>query len=198
MRRTEKPRIPPAMPDDSDVMKAMREFGSFLDITPDDFRELYTKAYAEARARFFEERTAAQIMSTPVLSIRPSMTCADAVRFFDEHNISGAPVALEDGQIVGVLSETDIARLVGGTRRPSPMHLLKAVLEKPIEPNALSVPVDTIMTKEAICVQKETSLAAMLDIIHTKAINRLPVIDADKKLVGIVSRTDLLNTLGFF
>ena len=198
MRRDEKPRILPAMPDDDDVMTAMKEFGSFLDITPDDFRELYTKAYSRARSRFFEERTAGDIMSHPVLSILPTMTIAQAVHFFDEHNISGAPVGDADGHILGVLSETDIARLVGGTQRPSPMHLLKVVLDKPLDPASLDATVDSIMTRDAICVRQTTSLAAMLDIIRKKDINRLPVVDADNKLLGIVSRTDLLNTLGFF
>ncbi len=182
--------------EENDVLAAMREFEGYLDISPDDFREIYTKAYAKARRRLFEGITAKDIMSHPVITIAPTMTAKAAVDFFDEHDITGAPVVDEEARILGILSETDIARIVGGTRRPTPMHVLRAILQQTFSPELLAIPVSHIMTKDAVCIAPETTLAAMLERIHSNNISRLPVVDTAHCLVGLVSRTDLLNTLG--
>ena len=81
----------------------MRDFGSYLDITPEDFRLVYAKAYAIARRRFLKDITAADIMSNPVLTVPADMPLRDAVEFLDEHNISGAPVVNCDGAMAGIL-----------------------------------------------------------------------------------------------
>lgn len=181
--------------DEQDILEAMRDFGAYLDISPDDFRAIYTKAYAIAHTRFLEEICADQVMSSPVLSVAPSMSVRAAIDFLDAQNISGAPVLDGAGQLLGVLSETDIARLAGGSRRPSPMHLLRSVLSQTFDPACLEVAVETIMTREVICVSPQTSLAEMLSLVNSHDINRLPVTEAGKRVVGLVSRTDLLNVL---
>ena len=172
--------------EENDVISAMRDFGSYLDITPEDFRIVYAKAYDIARRRFLGDITASDIMSNPVLTVSADMPLRDAVKFLDEHNISGAPVVNRDGAMTGILSETDIARIAGGTRRPSPMHLLRAVMRRDFA---------HVMTKEVVTSTPATPLSIMIDTMRTRNINRLPVLDSGN-LAGIVSRTDLLNTLG--
>ena len=181
--------------EENDVVSAMRDFGSYLDITPEDFRVVYAKAYAIARRRFLGDITAADIMSNPVLTVPADMSLRDAVEFLDEHNISGAPVVNREGAMAGILSETDIARIAGGTRRPSPMHLLRAVMSREFNLGCLDVPVSHVMTKEVISATPATSLSIMIDTMGKRNINRLPVLESGS-LAGIVSRTDLLNTLG--
>lgn len=182
--------------DDADVMTAMRAFGGYLDITPDDFREIYARAFAIARQRLLSSITAADIMSRPVLTVPSSMHVREAIGFLDEHNISGAPVSDDGISPVGLLSETDIARTAGGTAEPTPMHLLRAVLRQEFDPACLDRYVRDIMTSPAVSVRPSATLADMLALVGTRHINRLPVTNAEGRLVGLVSRTDILNTLG--
>ena len=180
---------------EEDVLEAMRSFGAYLDITPEDFRAVYTSAFGIARRRFLEGVTAANIMSAPVLTMSSAMSLRDAVDFLDEHNISGAPV--EDGRrLVGVLSETDIARAADGAFRPSPMHLLRSVLRENFSPTCLNRTVAEVMTREVITVRPDTSLAEMLAVVKARNINRLPVLNPEGRLAGLVSRPALPNTLG--
>ena len=181
--------------EENDVISAMRDFGSYLDITPEDFRIVYAKAYAIARRRFLEEITAADIMSNPVLTVPADIPLRDAVEFLDEQNISGAPVLNHDGTMAGIISETDIARMAGGTRSPSPMHLLRAVMRNKFDSSCLDAPVSHVMTKEVVTATPAMPLSKMINTMSNRNINRLPVLDSGN-LVGIVSRTDLLNTLG--
>ncbi len=181
--------------EENDVISAMRDFGSYLDITPEDFRVVYAKAYAIARRRFLGDITAADIMSNPVLTVPADMSLRDAVEFLDEHNISGAPVVNREGAMAGILSETDIARIAGGTRRPSPMHLLRAVMHREFDLGCLDEPVSHVMTKEVVSATPATPLSIMIDTMGKRNINRLPVLESGS-LAGIVSRTDLLKTMG--
>ncbi len=75
------------------------------------------------------------------------------------------------------------------------MHLLRSVLRQNFDPACLNVAVESIMTRDVICVDPKTSLSAMLALVNTHDINRLPVTDTGKHLLGLVSRTDLLNIL---
>lgn len=181
---------------DSDVLEAMQEFGSYLDISPDDFRAIYTNAYAKARARIFEGIKARDIMSHPVITIPCGTTVRQAVELLDDRNISGVPVVDEADQLVGILSETDIARLSGSTKRASLMHLLRMVLKHTFSPQQLDIPVERIMTRDVVCVPDDISLVPLLTIMQEKNVKRLPVKDSKGHLVGLVSRGDLLTTLG--
>ena len=181
--------------EENDVLSAMRDFGSYLDITPEDFRIIYAKAYAIARRRFLENITAADILSYPVLTVTTDMPLRDAVTFLDEHNISGAPVVNPDGAMVGILSETDIAHTAESTCRSSPMHLLRAIMRREFDLGSLDKAVAHVMTKEVVSATPSTPLSAMIETMGKRNINRLPVLDAGS-LVGLVSRTDVLNTLG--
>ena len=182
------------MMDENDVLDAIKEFGSYLDISPDDFRAIYAQAYAKARSRLLESIRACDIMSHPVVAMEPTLSVRDAVFFLDDHAITGAPVA-EDKHIVGMLSETDIARLSGDTKRPSPMSILRHILEGEFDPKTLERPVASIMTKDVVTVSRDTSLKTMIGLIQEKNITRLPVTTSQGLLLGLVSRTDILNTL---
>ena len=185
---------PVNMMDEDDILAAMKEFGSYLDISPDDFRAIYAMAYTKVRTRLLEGITARDIMSHPAISVPPDMRLRDAVDFLDEHNISGVPVT-NDKQLVGLLSETDIARIAGGTRRPTPMHLLRVVIKNTFDPSFLDTQVENCMTKNVISVLPNISLSTMITLIQKHDINRLPVTDDKNNLLGLVSRTDILNTL---
>ena len=60
----------------------------------------------------------------------------------------------------------------------------------------LEAPVGSIMTRECVSVGEGTHLGDMLELLRTRRINRIPVVDAGMRPVGIVSRTDIINAFG--
>ena len=159
-----------------DIYKGMEEIGAYLDVTPRDFQEIYAYAYKIARGRLLSSITAGDIMHVPVLCVAEEQSVRDLVIFLDDHRISGAPAVDADGRLSGVVSESDVVRCVSGAD--------------------LEAPVSSIMTRECVSVGEGAPLGDMLELLRTRRINRIPVVDAGMRPVGIVSRTDIINAFG--
>ena len=113
------------------------------------------------------------IMTTTVVTVTPEATMRDAAGLILRHGVSGLPVVDAENRLVGVLSEWDL------------LELLEAQ-EIELEP------VGNYMTREPLCVGEETSLVDVVDLFQARRVRRLPV-TRDKKLVGLVSRHDLIR-----
>ncbi len=180
-----------------DISRGMKEIGSYLDITMQDFRELYEHAYRIARERILHSVTAADIMRAPALCVDEGDGVLEVIRFLDEHRISGVPVVDAEGRIVGIVSERDVVRLVGDDGTVTVMSLLHALLRHGCHLAApFDVAVGAIMTRECVTASAETPLGELLGLLQRNGINRLPILDMDGRPVGLVSRTDIINAFG--
>ena len=111
-----------------------------------------------------------------VWSIGPNAMVIDAIRLMDEKNVGALPV-VENGKLVGIVSERDYTRKV----------ILKGRSSK-------ETPVNEIMTKQLITVNPGDSVIECMRIITEKRVRHLPVLErAD--LVGILSIGDVVNWL---
>ncbi len=181
--------------DEDDAYQAMQKFGAYLDITPGDFRELYAFACAHVQEKLMREVKARDIMTAPPQLLRCGMTLRQCIDFLEDRNISGAPVTDGDGVLAGIVSEKDIVMALCGVSRVTPMGMLQALLSRQADQALLESPVEGVMTRDVCSVDPDTPLAAMLSLIHERAINRLPVLDGGH-VAGIVTRTDLLKVFG--
>lgn len=168
-----------------DIYKGMEEIGAYLDVTPRDFQEIYAHAYKIARGRLLSSITAGDIMHVPVLCVAEEQSVRDLVIFLDDNRISG------------VVSESDVVRFVGGGETVTVMHLMHTLMRQGCVSGAdLEAPVGSIMTRECVSVGEGAHLGDMLELLRTRRINRIPVVDAGMRPVGIVSRTDIINAFG--
>jgi len=117
-------------------------------------------------------KTAKDIMTTRVVTVKPSTPIADAARLLVRRKISGVPVVDEKDKtkVVGILTEADLLAAPSGA---------KTVAE--------------VMRKRVISVSPETPIDEIAAILVKRKIKRVPVLDGGK-LVGIVSRIDVLRT----
>ena len=114
---------------------------------------------------------ARDVMTTEVVTVQPSMTVQELARLLAERHISGVPVVDHMGRVLGIVSEADIL-----SRRQS------------------EETVRAIMTTDVVAVTEEESVNEIALLLWMKRINRVPVL-RQGKLVGIVSRTDLVKAL---
>jgi CBS domain-containing protein len=132
------------------------------------------------------------VMTEQVVTIAPSASLKDAARLMLEHGISGIPV-VEEGRVVGVLSDRDFLVKEQGPLEPSRWL---AWLTDPVtmvdEAKLQAHTVRGAMTVPAITVWKSASLAFAAQRMLSSDVSRLPVLDGDQ-LVGIVTRTDLVR-----
>ena len=130
-------------------------------------------------------------MVRDVVTVRPDMDVADAIKLLSEHDVSALPVVDEAGNLVGILSEADlIHRVEIGTEKRRPWWLeavtgASTLAEEFAKSHGKKV--GEIMTSGAISVSEDTPLSEIAALFERKRIKRVPVVK-DGKLVGIVSR----------
>ena len=139
---------------------------------------------------------AADVMTANVITVRDDASVLQVVKLLLARGISGVPVVSEAGIVVGILSEGDLLRRAElGTEKTrgawTEFFTGTATLAEEYVRSHGTLARD-IMTREVVCVQRDTPLAEVADLMEAHSIKRLPVLDGDK-LVGIVSRSNLLR-----
>lgn len=138
------------------------------------------------------------IMTQPVISVRPAEGIANIVRLMLDRRISGMPVIDDAGRLVGIVTEGDLLRRTEtGTTRHRPRWL-----EFMLSPGRLADEyvhthgrrVDEVMTRDVVTVTEATSLDTVVTLMEQRRIKRVPVV-RDGKVIGIVSRANLLHAL---
>lgn len=114
-----------------------------------------------------------EFMSEPVLSITAGTRIYFAVKMLQTHKISGAPVVDNSGHLIGIVSDYDLL-LQAATRDVS----------SPLE-----------FRKEVLCVEMNTPLKEVIVHLYKTKYRRLPVVDPARRVVGVVSRIDVLMKL---
>lgn len=147
------------------------------------------------------------VMNPDVVVCNPEDTIGDVARLLKQNNISGLPV-VDDGKVVGIVSEGDLLKLLevpdrSGLWLPSPFEVFEVPIRELINweetkrmlDDVGSKPVEEIMNKKVYTVSPEDSIEKASTIITKHKINRLPVIEGGL-LVGIVTRGDIIRGLG--
>lgn len=145
------------------------------------------------------EFTAADVMNPRVVAVTPGTSLSAIVELFVEYRISGAPVVNLAGEVVGMVSETD---LIDEEKRRIrlPRSLLFGVypiLEEAVREaydESLSLTARDLMTQPAFVVPEEMPARQVADELVTRKINHVPV-TRDGQLVGIIARSDLLRAI---
>lgn len=128
------------------------------------------------------------VMTTHVISVAPTATPAAVADLLVSHGVSGLPVTDADGQLLGVVTEADLVRRqahagVGSAGRGDGLS----------GPSAASECAATLMTRPAVTASPDDDLPTTARTLVTSGHRRLPVVTADGRLVGVVSRRDLLT-----
>ena len=138
------------------------------------------------------------VMRSPVVTVSPATTVREIAELLLEKRISAVPVVDEAGQVQGIVSEGDLMRRpeTGTERHPSWwLDLFATRAERPVEfIKSHGMLAREVMTRKVVIVDEEASLEEVAAVLERHRIKRVPVL-RDGKLVGIVSRADLLRGL---
>lgn len=141
----------------------------------------------------------ADVMTTDVVTVTADTTVDEIVKTLLQHNVSAVPVVDEKNAVVGLVSEGDLMRRVREDEAPRKSWWLEllAAPENPLEEfvKTRGRHAREVMTKEVVTVPEDMPLGQVARLLEKKRIKRVPVV-RDGKLVGIVSRSNLLQGLG--
>lgn len=136
------------------------------------------------------------VMTHLVVTLRPKDSITDAAKRLLSNRISGAPV-VENGRLVGVVSEADLMKAFtlparrGVTAAPYPLMFL-LLRGTPPQEARYSV-VDDVMTKSVVTIGQDESIWEAASKIDRYGVRRLPVVDKEGFVVGVVARADLVR-----
>lgn len=179
-----------------DFANALREMGTFVDVTLDDLLELNTRAEKYARLRVAESGEVERVMSRNVITVKKDCSLADAAHLLVTHRISGLPVVDDDNRLVGVVTEADLLRAMGLPAH-HPTHSLWQTLESmfahPVQIPEPTGRVADLMVEHVITVGPHETLQSVLEIMKKNRIKRVIVCDEQRHVVGMVTRSDLVR-----
>ncbi len=148
------------------------------------------------------QRPVAEVMTSPVFSVRRETPLQEAVTLLSSHHISGLPVVEADGTLVGELSEKDLmVRESGFDAGPYVMFLDAVIyLRNPLEWNrqvhqVLGSTVGDLMTTQVHTCPTTTSLPEAARLLNDRRIQRLFVVDEQGVMVGVLTRGDVVRAL---
>ena len=135
----------------------------------------------------------AQVMTGSVVTVTPGTGFQELVGKMAEHHVSGIPVVDEDGRLLGIVSEADLLREGSHDRRRT--RALDWFLHPGRTEDARGRGHDAqaIMTTPVVTVRPDHSIWEAIRTLRDAGVKRLPVVDEEGRLVGIVSRGDLLS-----
>ena len=142
---------------------------------------------------------AADIMTREIMTVGPETALADAVRLMLEHRVSGLPVVDGAGRLVGLLTEGDLLHRAETGTDAVRLGWLQALLargrmaEQYVHTHGRRV--RDVMTRDVLTVGEASPLDDVIRIMESRHVRRVPVVE-DDRLVGMVSRSDLVRALG--
>jgi len=133
------------------------------------------------------------VMTADVITVREDTPFEAIAAALHQHRVSAFPVLDEASQVIGVVSESDLlAKLALGVGDDGGPGMITGILRRQQLQKAHAVTAAELMTSPAYSVLPEDTVEQAARIMFLRNVKRLPVVDTDGRLAGIVSRTDVL------
>jgi len=146
-------------------------------------------------------KTAADIMTRNVITVTAATSVLELAKVLTENMISGAPVVNEQGEVIGVVTESDLIDQNKKIHIPTVVSILDSFifLESPDRLDQemrkiAGATVADICSTDIVSVSPETPLDELATIMSEQAIHTLPVVD-DGKLIGVIGKRDIIKTI---
>jgi CBS-domain-containing membrane protein len=137
------------------------------------------------------------VMTTQVTWVERDTPFAAMAAALRQHRVSAFPVLNEAGEVIGVVSESDLLNKMalgeGEDRMPG---MITGILRHKQLEKARGVTAADLMTAPPVTVSPEDTVEHAARLMYLRGVKRLPVVDADGRLAGIVSRADVLAVYG--
>ncbi|MFD8217868.1 CBS domain-containing protein [Streptomyces sp. NPDC059697] len=138
------------------------------------------------------------VMATEVVTARYGTPFKEVARLLTEHRISGLPVIDEDDKVLGVISETDLMVRQAGVPEPceTPRRFRFTGLTRGARREAAKGHARTagqLMSVPPVTVHADETIAEAARTMARSRVERLPVVDDEDRVVGIVTRRDLIQ-----
>lgn len=125
------------------------------------------------------------IMKKDVITVRPQDTLGKVIELLAEKNITGIPVINENQTLAGIITEKDVLRYI----------LSQDAIHHLTDSNLCEHTVYHTMTTNVVTFGEETPLNEICECLVSQGFRRVPIVENSGKLVGIISRKDIIGVI---
>jgi CBS domain-containing membrane protein len=190
-RRSGADEMPELELSDEDIIDAMQHIPGYIDITTEDFRQVYHLAHAHAVDRLFSGVRAGDLMRSGIEPLHPATRLDEAARILARQGRKGLPVVDDEGRVVAMLTETDfLRRLNAGTF----LQLLLRLVEEGSDFShcCRDSTVSDAMTTPVVTLSADAGFRDIVAAFHVHGGRTTPVVDVDGRLLGLLLRKDFV------
>ena len=180
----------------ADLDHVLKQYNQVLDVSRDDLESLLRQTEMHAYRRRFGEISCADIMSRDVVTVEFGTTLEDAWALLRRHQIKALPVINRVRRVIGIVTQTDFmnhaeldlhrsfdAKLRGFIKRTALTHSDKPEV------------VGQIMSSPVRSALATMHIVELVPMLSNSGRHHVPVLDAEHRLVGVVTQTDLIAAL---
>jgi CBS domain-containing membrane protein len=181
---------------DEDIRAALKEMKSYVDITEDDLKRIYAIALRHAEEKIARRIFVREVMTKNPIRIRADADFDTATNLLSEHRISGLPVVDDADRVIGVVTEADVLSMAGLRKEHAFKDIIRHILGEPLARPKESRRLRDAMSSPAITTGPEADIRDVAVTLDEKRIKSLPVVDEQGKLIGVISRADIVRVIG--
>lgn len=149
------------------------------------------------------DRPVRNYMTTEVVSLTPEENVRDAMRTMIRRDVDAAPVVDPDRKVVGIISTADLIVQESTLHLPTVISILGATITLPWERDrfdddvekSLGSDVAHVMEEHPVTIAPHASIEHAATLMHEHRVSRLPVVDDEGVLVGILARGDVVRAI---
>jgi len=134
------------------------------------------------------------IMTKGIITIAPEASLKEAGELFKQKRISGLPVMDSKGKVIGIVTITDMMRILGQIyelKESEKVHT-DMQLSKMYEEEKSKAKVQSIMSKNVLVLNEDDSIEAVMKLMFQNNIHTIPVADKSEKIIGVIGRRDII------
>ena len=143
-----------------------------------------------------------EFMTKKVFAVDENEGIKGLFKLMDQHGILGVPVVNKERHVVGIVTEGDLLAHFTTLKTPRSVNLLGGIVylddiadfNKHLKEHCAET-VKELMTQPVVTLKESATLQDTINTMAEHGLNRLPVVDGHKKLVGIVTRSDIVHQL---
>ena len=181
--------------DEKDLRDALREMKTYVDISEDDLTQIYQIAIRHAQERLSSQVPVSDVMTKRVVAVKRNVDLHEAARILSEHRISGMPVVDDHNRVIGVITEADLLMLAGMNKGHTFKDIVSTVIGEPVTARKGGNLVENVMSFPALTITAVDTIRSAAGILDERKVKRLPVVDREGRLIGIISRGDIVKSI---
>jgi len=180
-----------------DLTAALRDLDTYIDVSHGDLKEIFSLALVHSKIRGTKDVYCKDIMQKNPVTFEFGSELEETWLGLCNNNLTAAPVIDKGNNLSGLI---DISNFIDNANifddRPLAQRLVKLITQTPGFNSDKPEVAGQIMLTEVNTVNENDPIDKLMDLFSTTDVRLVPVLNNNKKLVGTINKTDLVNSLG--